>query len=418
MGPSVAKRVWLILAGAAALVVVLVMLSGRQPLARVAVARAVRANLNASITSNGKVEPIAPHSIRAQLPTFVAKVFAVEGQAVKRGQVLLSLDADQARADLARAREQLVGAQEALRAARAGGRADEVAQVESDLRKADIERVRLRREREALERLVAKQAATKDELDQKQAALERAEADWQRLRRTRDELARRAKLDVERATLLAERSVNEVRALQEKVRSTQVTVPVSGTLYSLPVRPSDFVKVGDLLAEVADLRRVRVRAFIDEPELGTLETNQRVEITWDALPSQSWQGRTEQVPKQVVARGTRSVGEVICSVDNEKIELLPNINVGVRIYLRERANALVVPRGAVRIEGTRRFVFTLEDGSLGVNRSRLQKREIRVGIASATSYEVLDGLREGEAVALPSEVELRDGLGVRVMQTP
>jgi len=52
---------------------------------------------------------------------------------------------------------------------------------------------------------------------------------------------------------------------------------------------------------MADLHKVRVRAFIDEPELGALEANEPVKITWDALPSKTWVGKTEIIPKQVVA---------------------------------------------------------------------------------------------------------------------
>jgi len=59
-----------------------------------------------------------------------------------------------------------------------------------------------------------------------------------------------------------------------------LTAPVDGTLYSQPAKAGDFVKLGDLLAEMADLHKVRVRAFIDEPELGALEPNQAVKITW------------------------------------------------------------------------------------------------------------------------------------------
>jgi len=335
----------------------------------------------------------------------------VEGQGVKRGQLLLTLDVEEARAELASAKEQLVAAEENLRAARAGGKGDELAQLESDLRKADAERTRLRQQHEALERLVAKQAATKEELEQNRIALERAEADWQRLQKTKEEFARRATFEAERGTLQVARFREEVRSLEAKVGSGRITAPTDGTLYSLPVRERDYVKVGELLAELADLGRVRVRAFVDEPELSGLEPNQVVEITWDALPSQTWYGRTEQIPKQVVAHGARSVGEVLCSVNNDKLELLPNINVNVRIHLRERANALVVPRGAIKIEGTHRYVFVVEKGG-----THLQKREIKVGIASATKYEVLDGLRDLERVALPGEVGLRDGLAVHVVE--
>src|SRR5260370_14281619 len=108
---------------------------------------------------------------------------------------------------------------------------------------------------------------------------------------------------------------------------------------------------------MADLHKVRVRAFIDEPELGGLEPGEPVRITWDALPNRNWMGKTQVIPKQVVARGARSVGELLCEVNNDKLELLPNINVNVRINSRERINVLTVPPGAVEAPGDQRFAF-------------------------------------------------------------
>lgn len=395
--------------GGAVLVALLVGLAGRDPVPSVSAARATRENLDAWISSDGKVEPVQPYSLRAQLGTFVNRVLANEGQAVRKGQLLVELDATGTSAQLAQARQNLIAAQEDLRAARTGGRPEETAKLESDLRKAQAELERLRQQQAALERLVASHAATQDELAENQLALERAEADWRYLQQKKDELARRAGLDLDRATLRVQQMQDEVRDLEQKVHSAQVSAPADGTLYSLPVRPGDYVHVGDLVAEMADLHRVRVRAFVDEPDLGWLEPSQTVEVTWDAAPSRVWLGRTEQIPKQVVTRGTRSVGEVLCSVENEKLELLPNVNVNVRIRVRERAGALVVPRAAVRVQANRRYVFVADGG-------RLHQREIRVGIASATDYEVLEGLSEGDRVALPGDVTLRDGMEVRVVE--
>jgi HlyD family secretion protein len=128
-------------------------------------------------------------------------------------------------------------------------------------------------------------------------------------------------------------------------------------------------------------------------------------------------GKTEIIPKQVVPHGTRSVGELLCGVNNDKLELLPNINVNVRINSRERNNVLAVPRGAVASEGGRRYVYVVKANELGVGKSRLEKREIKVGIADAISYEVVSGLQEGEMVALPGETDLRDGMAVQVVNT-
>jgi hypothetical protein len=54
---------------------------------------------------------------------------------------------------------------------------------------------------------------------------------------------------------------------------------------------------------------------------------------------------------------------------------------------------------------------------LGVGKSTLEKREIHVGIADASNYEVVSGLQEGELVALPGDVDLRDGMDVIVVST-
>jgi HlyD family secretion protein len=86
--------------------------------------------------------------------------------------------------------------------------------------------------------------------------------------------------------------------------------------------------------------------------------------------------------------------------------LLPNINVDIRVRKELRARAVNVPRSAVRVAGEQRYVFLVKD-------RRLQRQPITVGIASTSEYEVLQGLSEGDLVALPGEVEPRDGMTVR-----
>jgi len=411
------NRILLYLLLAGALAYVLVGLSGRKPVPKISTVTPMRENLVSSISSNGKVEPISPYVMRAQLDTFVEKVRATEGQTVKRGRVILELDVKDVAAKLSEAKGKLLRAQDDLRTARAGGRTDDAARVAGDLAKAQAERDRLQKNHEGLQRLIKQQAATQDELAANDLALTKAQAEVTRLAAAKQEFDRSVKLDTDQAGLHVQQVENEVAALDEKVRQGRITAPADGTLYSLPVKAGDYVKLGDLLAEMADLHKVRVRAFIDEPELGALEENEPVKITWDALPSKTWVGKTEIIPKQVVPHQNRSVGELLCAVNNDKLELLPNINVNVRINSRERIGVLSVPRGAVAAEGGRRYVFVVRRNQLSVNKSILEKREIRVGIADATNYEVVSGLQEGELVALPGDVDLRDGMTVTVITT-
>jgi HlyD family secretion protein len=237
------------------------------------------------------------------------------------------------------------------------------------------------------------------------------------LKAVKQEFERGVTLDASRAGLAVQQAQSDVMALEDKARDGRIVAAENGTLYSLPVKGGDFVKVGDLLAEMADLHQVRVRAFIDEPELGALEPGEPVKITWDALPNRNWLGKTEMIPKQVVARGSRSVGELLCSVNNDKLELLPNINVNVRINSKQRTNVLTVPRGTVDSEGGRRYVFVARENPLSVGKSTLDKREILVGVADSTSYEVISGLGADELIAMPGDIVLRDGMEVKVVNT-
>ena len=97
------NRILIFLALAAVVAFVLVKLSGRQQVAKIMAVKPLRENQVASVSSNGKVEPISPFVMRAQLDTFVQKIHVLEGQAVKKGQLLLELDIKDAAAQLAQA---------------------------------------------------------------------------------------------------------------------------------------------------------------------------------------------------------------------------------------------------------------------------------------------------------------------------
>jgi multidrug efflux pump subunit AcrA (membrane-fusion protein) len=100
------------------------------------------------------------------------------------------------------------------------------------------------------------------------------------------------------------------------------------------------------------------------------------------------------------------VGEVLCSVENDKVELLPNINVEVHIVVRQRPGVLVVPRVAVRYDNGQHYVFVF-DGE------KLHRRDITVGVASSDKYEVVSGLSLGDRIAVPGDIDVKDGMEIR-----
>jgi len=329
---------------------------------------------------------------------------------VKKGQLILVLDSADIRSQLSQARADLISAQSDLKNATGGGPPDELAQLQGDLSKAQTQVATLEQKQQDLQQLLAKKAATETEVADNNAALANERTTVATIQEKQQALAARSSVNREASELHVTQSRDTIAALEEKIRSATVIAPSDGTLYSLPVRKGDYVKVGDTLAAMADLSHVRVRAFIDEPDLGSLAENQAVQVTWDALPDKIWSGKVEQLPKQVVPRNSRSVGEVLCSVDNSKMQLLPNVNVEVRIVIHDVRDAVAVPRAAVRSQKGQRYVF-LYDGDA------VHRRDIQVGVASSANYQVLSGLQVGDRVAEPpAGVELEDGMKIRATE--
>src|ERR1700731_2782968 len=234
MDSRLRNRILLYLLLAGVLAYALVQLSGRKPVPKISAVTPMRENLVSSISSNGKVEPIAPYVMRAQLDTFVEKVRATEGQGVKKGQVILQLDVKDVAAKLSEAKGKLLRAQEDLRAARAGGRTDDAARGAGDLAKAQAERDRLQKNHEGRQRLIKQQAATQDQVAANDLGLTKAQAEMTRLAAAKQEFDRSVKLDTDQAGLHVHQIENEVAALDEKVRQGRITAPADGTLYSLP----------------------------------------------------------------------------------------------------------------------------------------------------------------------------------------
>jgi HlyD family secretion protein len=204
-----------------------------------------------------------------------------------------------------------------------------------------------------------------------------------------------------------------VKAAQDLIASSNVQAPFGGTVYSLPVRQGAYVNTGDLLVQVADLAQIQVRAFIDEPDIGRLQMGQAVKITWDGLPGRVWTGKVAALPTNIVSRGSRMIGEVLCLVDNQDKKLLPNVNVTAVVVTADTTNALTLPREALHQEDSHNIVYVVQDG-------RLVGRPVQTGVANLTRIEITKGLSENDVVALASlsPSPLSGGAVVKVVENP
>lgn len=369
----------------------------------VAFVKASRGTLVSTLSTNGKTEPLHWEPIPTEREGRVLQVHATKGQTLPAGSLIVTLDSSGADAEIAAAEARLAQAKLDLANLKKGGRAAELADIDGAINRLRVDRDAAKREAATLARLEAKQAATTAELD---AAKDRlAQIDVQIVAQE----ARRAALTGAIDISVAESRVRDAEAALALAQSRQAKASIrsraAGTVYELPVRENAWLNSGDLVAKVGEVSKLKVVIYVDEPDLGRVQRGQPVLLTWDAMPGREWKGVVEQIPVQVSALGTRQVGEVLTIADNPMRDLPPGANINAQIRTQVVDNALMIPKQALRREEGEFGVFVL-------NGDRVVWRKVKLGASSETQSQILSGLADGDLIALPTEIVLKDGMKV------
>jgi HlyD family secretion protein len=390
--------VTLLLAGVAAVMVWGVLRKGDPP--KVSFARVKRQTLVSTLPTNGKVEPWLWQAVRAETGGVVSRAPVEDGQTVAAGAVMAGITdaALQAETDAAQAR--LNEARANLATQEAGGKPAEFTDIDNNLARARFDLAQGQKVLASLERLVAQRAATQQEADAARDKVQQSELEIAGLEKRRRSLssptevaAARARVgDAETALALA----------RKRAELSVVRAPMAGVVYGREVRQGSYLNAGDLVANVGRMDRLRVRVYVDEPELGRVAVGQPVTITWDALPGRQWHGEVDKKPVAVEALGSRQVGEVVCSIGNEGRALIPGTNVNAEIRTAVVENALVIPKETLRHDAQGDYVLALKGGAV-------ERRAVKKGASNVAMVEVVEGLTDGDAVALPSETPLKTG---------
>lgn len=404
--PSRRRWIWI----ASALVVLLLILYSylHQTPLKIHVVKVERGPIRSLVSTNGKVEPVQNFEAHAPIATTVKRILVKEGDQVRRGQLLLELDDVDIRSQAARAQAQMKTAQASLAATKNSGTQEEVITLKTQLIKAQAARDAAQRNLDAYQRLQQQGAASPGEVRQAEQALASAEADLHLLEQKQKD--RYSPPEVARTESQVAEAQAAFENAEDALSKSSVRAPFDGIVYSLPVKQGAFVQTGDLLLQEADLSKVLVRAFVDEPDIGRLQIGQPVEATWDAVAGRTWTGTVSSVPSTVKPRGNRNVGETTCLIDNQDHRLLPNINLGVTIVAVQHENVLTLQRDAMHLDDGVPYVFKVVD-------DHIKRQNIQFSLQNLTRVEVTSGLSEGDQVALPADEikPLSDGAAVKVV---
>ena len=349
----------------------------RNPRLEVEAVAVRRAPLRVQVATNGKVEPVYDIEVRARLDGRIVDIPDDAGKHVQIGEEIVRLDAGPVASELATAESDRLAALEALRATRASA-----AQV---------------RARTATDAALYQQGAlTRAAYEASQAVLHEAEA--QLAFQEHDVPLRVASLELR---------IKELRAQSE---ATVVRAPFAGTIYKTQAKRGEMAHVGDPLLWLADLEHLRVRANVDQVDLGRVQPGQRIVVTANAFAGRSWSGVITELVPHVVVKESRSVSEGLARLDPPTDGLVPGMTVDVDIVVAEAPNALQVPAEAIFYQAGQPFVYRIDGG-------RVRVTPVQIGLTSVTATEVTQGLEDGAVVVTGPAAGLADGMRVEVRRT-
>ena len=313
---------------------------------------------------------------------------------------------DAADAELKRAQEQLRIAKQVL--ARERELLDSGVYASREIQQAENELLQAEKARAEAEAALhqAKQRlsiATSPEKKRVLVELENRLAALDSLLRRETSVARQD-LYARRETQAAEAAVAQARARLLAARNTlrfcgpqrMVKVPACRSPPPSAAHPERAANRGqvvtpqDVLFTILDLSTVWVEARVYAKDVHQVRVGQPVTIVANAFPEGEFTGKVSYVG-DVVDEKTRTL-VVRCEIANPRRKLKPGVFAKVSIGVAQGQGGLTVPASAVQREGERTVAF------VALGQTEFQEREVRLGAESGGYYEVLDGLKLGEAV--------------------
>lgn len=254
---------------------------------------------------------------------------------------------------------------------------------------------------------------TSDQLDRAQAQIAQARAQLERLRAgsTSSEL-KSAAAQVARARAELDRLRNsptpeELAVAQAQVRQAQIgleqarqqlsyatlVAPISGTIIAVEANVGQSVSAATPVVILADLSHLQVKAGVSEMDVGEVQEGQKAAIRLESFPDRELEGRVRDIaPLPTVTAGVVNYPMTI-ELASSSVPVRPGMAAQVEIITSQKADALLVPREALKLREGRWVVRALRHG-------RPVEVEVETGQRDGRLVEVLRGLAEDEEVMM------------------
>lgn len=424
----------LILAGVA----VGTVLHGQANVTKVDLQKVTRQELQSIVSGTGQIKPKTYVNIGATAFGRITHLNAHEGDHVKRGQVLATLENVQPEATVAAQQATIASSRTDVNSFAA---AEKTAEANVTQAKADLEQKKLDFDR--AQALYNDKLISKQDYDSKKAAFDVSAATLQQ--RQAAQLQAIAQTDSQRAKV--NQAVASQRSNYDALDKTVSRAPFDGLVTNVPVREGETMVTGIQNAEgstlmtLADMSVITAEVKVDETDIVNVRLNQPADVTVDALPGQVFKGHVTEVGDQALLRttgvatsqsttGTEEAKDfkVVVTLDQVSDALRPGLSATAKITTARKPDVLTIPiqalvqrnpeeekqlaaaagKGAhpvavsATVPGPSNKVAATTQGVYVVRDEHGKMRAIFVpvttGITGATDIEVTGGLKQGDEV--------------------
>ncbi len=442
------KKIALIVGG----VVVLLAIVGftveqsRKGVVTVQTGKVVREDITSVVTASGEIKPKVQVNIGSNAFAKITHLYVKEGDRVKKGQMLATLDNVQPAADVS-------ANDSALNAARTDAIAaqDAVNTAASDLKSSEAEFEHAKLDYDRAKNLYDSQLIAKADYDAKKAAIDTATA---QLGMAKSKLSQ-AKAQQDSAQGRVRQSAANLRHAADVLSKTEYVAPFDGVITNVPVREGETVvpgiqnSPGSTLMTIADTSVITAEVKVDETDIVNVQLGQPAEVSIDAIPKQKFKGIVTEIGRNAVLRSTgvstaqtTSSGQeakdfkVVLALQDPPPNVLPGLSATARITTATRTTALAIPIQALTIrqrgelepekKGKAKAAAAVVDPKAkeelqGVfvisNKKDAVFVPVTTGISGTTDIEVTQGLKEGDEIVTGSYKvlrTLRNGASVKI----
>jgi HlyD family secretion protein len=397
---------------------------------KVLTAKVHKQDLSTIVSGTGQIKPTTYVNVGANVMGRVTHFYVKEGDSVKKGQMVATIENVQQRANVA-------GQEAAISAAKTDINsyiaAEKTAEANVERAKADLEQKKLDWDR--AQSLFKAGIMARQDFDSKKAAYDTDVATVAQMQAQLNQ----AKAQTESARGHLQTQVATLRANQDMLEKTIAIAPFDGIVTNMPVKEGETVvtgiqnTAGSTLMTLADMSKITAEVKVDETDIVNIKNGQLAEVTVDAIPGKVFKGHVTLVGDQALLRSTgiatsqSTTGteeakdfKVVVTLDQPSEQLRPGLSTTAKITTAQKGSVLALPIQALttytppapnasngNVEAASasssssktppiQGVYVVDKDAHGKQRAKFVP--VTTGITGATDIEVVSGLQDGQEI--------------------